>query len=282
MAPPTFGDLGKSSKDLLNKHHHAGFQKFNIKTNLPGDVGFNWDFHVNNETGLVQGPTFETKYNIQTHGVIMKQKWSNNIFTTELTSDNYLAPGLKATVSGAFAAQSGKRNFKINCGYKTPYFNLNSDLDFDKVGAVMTGTGVFGHQGWLAGMKVVFDPAKNKLNKTNFAVGYQASDFQITGFVDDGQDLNCSIHRRINENLDGAANVSWSSNSSPVKFALGCHHKINKEYAMRIKLNSTNQLHCSLIHRFSPSLMFTLSYMIDQLGSGPGHNKYGIGVDIDI
>lgn len=35
------------------------------------------------------------------------------------------------------------------------------------------------HQGWLAGANLSFNPQQGKLNKTNFALGYQDKDIQV-------------------------------------------------------------------------------------------------------
>lgn len=282
MAPPAFADLGRASKDLLNKHHHAGFHKFNYKIKPLKDVDLSADTSFNNETSILQSAALETKYNIQPHGVIVKQKWSlDNIFTGEVSAEDYFARGLKAGLTGSFAPTSGRRNCKLTCSYKSPFFNLNSDLDFDKSGPVLTGAGVFGYLGWLAGMKMTFDPTKNKLSKSNFALSYRAPNFHVTGHVDDGQELNCSIQHKLDENFEGVVNIGWSSESSPVKFAVGGHYKVSKDSAWRVKFNSINQLHVSLIHRLTPNLRLTLSEMIDVKELGNNNFKYGFGLDYE-
>lgn len=35
------------------------------------------------------------------------------------------------------------------------------------------------HQGWLLGAQLSFLPSQGKLNKTNFALGYQDKDFNL-------------------------------------------------------------------------------------------------------
>lgn len=282
MAPPAYGDLGKASKDLFNKHYHYGLVKLNLKSKTPTGVEFVVNGVSNNDTGRVAS-SLETTYNIKSHGVILKQKWNtDNILVGEATAEDYLVSGLKLGLSTTFAPQSGKKTGKLNCTYKSLFFNINNDVDFDYTGVVFNGSGVFGYLGWLAGMKMTFDPTKNKLSKSNFAVGYQAPEFHVTGHLDDGQEFNCLIYQRLNEDLETGINVAWSSNSNVTKFGLGCHYRIDKESAIRAKINSSSQIGVSFIHRLRPGINLTLSTLMDAKNFSQGGHKLGLGFDLDV
>lgn len=280
MAPPAYGDLGKASKDLFNKHYHFGIVKLDLKSKTPSGVEFTVNGVSNNDTGRVAS-SLETKYNIKTHGIVLKQKWNNdNILTGEATIEDYFVRGLKTGLSATFAPQSGKRTGKLTCGYKSLFFNLNSDIDFDYTGAVFNGAGVFGYQGWLAGMKMAFDPTKNKLSKSNFALGYQASEFHVTGHLDDGQEFNCSIYQKLNDQLETGISVAWASNSNLTKFGLGCHYRLDKDSAVRAKVNSSSQIGVGFVHRLRPGINLTLSAMMDAKNFSQGGHKLGVGFDL--
>lgn len=281
MAPPAYGDLGKASKDLFNKHYHFGIVKLDLKSRTPTGVEFTVSGTSNNDTGRVAS-SLETKYNIKSHGVTLKQKWSTeNTLVGEATAEDYFIRGLKTGLSATFAPQSGKRTGKLTCGYKSLFFNLNSDIDLDYTGPVFNGSGVFGYQGWLAGMKMTFDPTKNKLSKTNFALGYQAPEFHVTGHLDDGQEFDCSIYQRLNSELETGINVAWSSNSSVTKFGLGCHYKLDKDSAIRAKVDSASQIGVGFIHRLRPGVNLTLSVKMDAKNFNQGGHKLGLGFDLE-
>jgi len=281
MAPPAYGDLGKASKDLFNKHYHFGIVKLDLKSKTPTGVEFIVNGVSNNDTGRVAS-SLETKYNIKSHGVILKQKWNtDNVLTGEATAEDYFLRGLKAGLVATFAPQSGKRTGRLTCGYKSLFFNLNGDIDLDYTGAVFNGAGVFGYLGWLAGMKMTFDPTKNKLSKSNFALGYQAPEFHITGHLDDGQEFNCSIYQKLNDQLETGVNVAWSSNSNVTKFGLGCHYKLDKDSAIRAKVNSASQIGVGFIHRLRPGINLTMSAMMDAKNFSQGGHKLGLGFDLE-
>lgn len=280
MAPPSYADLGRSAKDLFNQHYHFGIVKLDLYSRTPTGVEFTVNGVSNNDTGRVAS-SLETKYFIKRHGITLKQKWNtDNILTGEVTAENYCLKGTKTGLSATFAPQSGKKTGKLTCGYKSLFFNLNNNVDFDYAGAVFNSSGVFGYMGWLAGLQVAFDPMKNKLSKSNFALGYQCPEFQVTGHLDDGQEFNCSIYQKLDENLDTGINVAWSSNSNVAKFGLACHHKLDKETAVRAKVNSASQISVALIHRLRPGINITLSAMMDAKNFNQGGHKYGFGLDL--
>lgn len=281
MAPPAYGDLGKSAKDLFSKHYHFGLVKLDLKSKTPTGVEFIVNGVSNNDTGRIAS-SLETKYNIKEHGVILKQKWNtDNILFSEATAENYLVRGLKVGLSTTFAPQSGKKTGKLSCGYKSQLLNLNNDVDFDYAGVVFNGSGVFGYLGWLAGMKMTFDPSKNKLSKSNFAVGYQAPEFHVTGHLDDGQEFNCSIYQRLNDELESGVNVAWSSETNVTKFGLGFHYKIDKDSAIRAKINSSSQIGIGFIHRLRPGINLTMSAQMDAKSFSQGGHKLGLGFDLE-
>lgn len=281
MAPPAYGDLGKASRDLFSRHYHFGVVKLDLKSRTPTGVEFTVNGLSNNDTGRVAS-SLETKYNIKSHGVTLKQKWNtDNILTGEATVEDYFVRGLKAGLTTTFAPQSGKRTGKLTCGYKSLFFNLNSDVDLDYTGAVFNGAGVFGYLGWLAGIKMTFDPTKNKLSKSNFALGYQAPEFHVTGHLDDGQEFNCSIYQRLNDELETGIQVAWSSNSNVTKFGLGCHYRLDKDSAIRAKVNSSSQIGVGFVHRLRPGINLTLSAQLDAKNFSQGGHKLGLGLDLE-
>lgn len=255
--------------------------KLDLKSKTPTGVEFIVNGVSNNDTGRIAS-SLETKYNIKTHGVTLKQKWNtDNILISEATAEDYLVRGLKLGLSTTFAPQSGKKTGKVTCGYKSLLLNLNNDVDFDYAGVVFNGSGVFGYQGWLAGMKMTFDPSKNKLSKSNFAVGYQAPEFHVTGHLDDGQEFNCSIYQRLNEDLESGVNVAWSSETNVTKFGLGFHYRIDKDSAIRAKINSSSQIGIGFIHRLRPGINLTMSAQMDAKGFSQGGHKLGLGFDLE-
>lgn len=53
MAPPSYSDLGKQSRDVFGKGYHFGFLKLDIKTKTESGVEFNNEVNFNQESGKV-------------------------------------------------------------------------------------------------------------------------------------------------------------------------------------------------------------------------------------
>ncbi|KAG8034568.1 hypothetical protein G9C98_007644 [Cotesia typhae] len=64
MAPPTYGDLGKSARDVFGRGYHFGLLKLDVKTKTESGVEFCSGGFSNQDTGIVVG-NLETKYKIK-------------------------------------------------------------------------------------------------------------------------------------------------------------------------------------------------------------------------
>ena len=187
MAPPTYGDLGKSAKDVFGKGYHFSLLKLNVKTKTPSGVEFETGGSSNTESGKVAG-SLETKYKCSDYGLTLTEKWStdNQLATTVELADKPLA-GAKLVFDSTFCPQSGAKSGKVKTSYKQDMVTLNADVDLNLGGPTVNASAVVGHQGWLGGYQMAFDTSKSQLTKNNFAIGYSAKDFTLHTNVNDGQ-----------------------------------------------------------------------------------------------
>lgn len=170
-------DQKLTSSIICSLSQDFGLVKLDVKTKTPSGVDFTVNGNSNNDTGRVNA-ALETKYLIKDYGLTMKEKWNtDNILSSEVTVEDQVVKGLKLGVNCSFAPQSGKKTGAIKTAFKTDSLHLNSDIDLDYAGALIHGSGVLGYQGWLAGAQLSFDPSKNRLTKTNFAIGFNTPEF---------------------------------------------------------------------------------------------------------
>ena len=197
MAPPTYGDLGKSAKDVFGKGYHFSLLKLNVKTKTPTGVEFETGGSSNTESGKVSG-SLETKYKCSDYGLTLTEKWStdNQLATTVELADKPLA-GAKLVFDSTFCPQSGAKSGKVKTSYKQDMVTLNADVDLNLGGPTVNASAVVGHQGWLGGYQMAFDTSKSQLTKNNFAIGYSAKDFTLHTNVNDGQ-----VYLILNIDLD--------------------------------------------------------------------------------
>lgn len=189
MAPPTYGDLGKSARDIFSRNYRkfglpafsislyflayltpfslstldVGLVKLDVKTKTQNNVEFAVNGTSINDTGRVNA-SFETKYLFKDWGCTLKEKWTtDNTILTEVSFQDQLIKGSKFLVNANIAPQSGKKTGAVKTSLKGDCFNANADFDFDSLnnGTVIHGSAVLG----LVFLKV---PRKYDFNFTLF------------------------------------------------------------------------------------------------------------------
>jgi len=136
MAPPQYGDLGKSAKDLFNKGYSKkkfffyffkinlssrffkfklcytfckdyGTVKLDVKTKTQNGIDFNLTGEHNTDIQKSLG-TLEAKYFNKANGLTFVEKWNtDNILKSELTLEDNLVKGLKLVLDTSYAPASG-------------------------------------------------------------------------------------------------------------------------------------------------------------------------------
>lgn len=70
------------------------------------------------------------------------------------------------------------------------------------------------YKGYLGGIHLGFDPAKQQLSKINYAMGYQATDFQFHGAVNDaGENYVAHVYQRLSDKTETGVMLSWTQST---------------------------------------------------------------------
>jgi len=281
MAPPLYADLGKSARDLFNKGYNYGTVKLDVKTTTENKIDFNFTGEHNNEIQKSLG-TLEAKYKCKNSGIQFVEKWNtDNIIKCELSVEDKLIQGLKVTLDSSYAPASGKKAAVLKSCFKHDRAVLNTDVDLDMAGPVVHTSLVAGHLGWLLGAQTSFDTAKSQLSRTNFAVGYAASDFTLHTNVNDGTEVGASIHQKVNPGLDIGVSLSWSSLNSSTRFALASKYQVDKQATVQAKVNNLSQVGVSYTQLMRPGVKMIVSSLIDCRNINGGGHKLGLGLEVE-
>lgn len=177
--PPSYSDLGKSAKDIFNKGYHFGLWKLDVKSKTDSGVELATSGTSTHESGKVVG-SLETKYKVNDYGLTFTEKWTtDNVLYTDVTNTDYLLKGLKLTLEGSFAPQSGNKSGKLKASFGQDNVKIDSDVNLRLDGPIVNASAVVGYEGWLAGYQTAFDTEKTKLVINNFAVGFTNKDFAV-------------------------------------------------------------------------------------------------------
>ncbi|KAM8886223.1 voltage-dependent anion-selective channel protein 3 isoform 1-T1 [Spinachia spinachia] len=279
--PPAYSDLGKSAKDIFNKGFGYGVLKLDVKTKSQSGVEFATSGSNNTDTGK-SGGHLETKYKMKELGLNFNQKWNtDNTLSTEITMEDQLALGLKLGLDASFVPNTGKKSAKLKSGYKRDFVNVGCDLDFDMAGPTVHAAAVLGYEGWLAGYQLAFDTAKSQLTLNNFALGYQAGDFQLHTNVNDGAEFAGSIYQKVSTNLETAVHLAWTAGSNNTRFGIAAKYQLDKDASLSAKVNNACLVGVGYTQNLRPGVKLTLSGLLDGKNVNGGGHKVGLGFELE-
>jgi len=283
MAPPTYADLGKSTRDIFSKGYHFGLFKLSCKASTLSGV----DISTGGTHSLDEGKVFgdlETKYKFPAYGITLTEKWNtDNLLVTEVSCADKFVEGGKLAVEGIFAPETGKKSGKLKSSYKSP----NATIDVDVVGGdstslMVNGSLVMGYQGWLGGYQLSFDTVEGVLKKNNFSAGYSAGDFAVNTSVDNGETFGGSLYQRVNNRLEAGVQLSWTAGSeSSTRFGLGGRYLLDNCTAVRAKVNNQSQVGLGFEQKLREGITLTLSTFIDGKNFKAGGHKIGLALELE-
>lgn len=281
MAPPTYGDLGKSARDVFGKGFHFGVLKLEVKTKTNSDVEFKSGAVSSVDSGKMTCD-LETKYKFKEYGITFTEKWNtdNNLSTTVDVQDQ-LVKGLKLTFDSTFSPATGAKKGLVKTEFKHDAVTVNADVDLNLGGPLVNASAVIGHNGWLAGYQMAFDSAKSRITKNNFGIGYSTGDFVLHTNINDGQVFGGSLYQKVNYNLETGVSLGWTSSSNATTFGIGCKYNLDRDASVRAKINNSSQLGLSYQQRLRPGITLTLSTLIDGKNFNQGGHKLGLGLEME-
>ncbi|GBP68562.1 Voltage-dependent anion-selective channel [Eumeta japonica] len=281
MAPPHYADLGKKANDVFGKGYNFGVFKLDLKTKSDGGVEFSSGLVSNQESGKVFG-SLQSKYQVKEYGLTLTEKWNtDNTLATDVTVQDQLVPGLKVTLEGTFAPQTGSKTGKLKTAYINESLAINTSCDLDRAGPIIDSSAVVYCQKWLAGVMGQFDTQKKKLTKNCFALGYTTDNFVLHTNVDNGTEFGGSIYQKVSEKLDCGINMKWTSGSSETLFGVGAKYALDNEASLHAKVNNKALIGLGYQQKLRPGVTLTLSCAIDGQNLNAGGHKVGLALELE-
>ncbi|XP_073961781.1 voltage-dependent anion-selective channel-like [Choristoneura fumiferana] len=279
--PPYYADLGKKANDVFGKGYHFGVFKLDLKTKSESGVEFTSGITSNQESGKVFG-SLSSKFAVKDYGLTFTEKWNtDNTLATDITIQDKIAKGLKLTLEGTFAPQTGSKTGKLKTSFANDTVAINTNLDLDLAGPIVDVAAVLKYQGWLAGANTQFDSQKTKFAKNNFAFGYQTKDFNLHTNVDNGKDFGGSIYQKVSEKLDCGVSMKWSAGSADTLFGVGAKFALDADTSLHAKINNKSLIGLGYQQKLRPGVTLTLSAAIDGQNFNAGGHKVGVALELE-
>ncbi|XP_053610483.1 voltage-dependent anion-selective channel-like isoform X2 [Plodia interpunctella] len=278
---PFYADLSKKSNDVFSKGYHFGVFKLDLKTKSASGVEFTSGIVSNQDSGKVFG-SLSSKYAVKDYGLTFSEKWNtDNTLATDVTITDKIAKGLKLTLEGTFAPQTGSKTGKLKTQYANEKFAVNTILDLDRAGPVVDAAVVLKYQGWLAGVHGQFDSKNAKLTKNNFAFGYQTKEFNLHTNVDNGKEFGGSIYQKVSEKIECGITMKWVSGSSDTLFGVGGKYSLDADTSLHAKVNNKSFIGLGYQQKLKPGVVLTLSAGIDGQNFNAGGHKVGLALELE-
>jgi hypothetical protein len=282
MAPPSFGDLGKSARDILTKTYNFGFLKID-STTRSGQLEFKTNAS-HDQLSKNFGGGLEVKYDFPKHGMTVVEKWNTKgILVTELTVQDKLVEGAKVGLETTFDAAGGKRSGLFKSSFKNDkvHFNVDSTVNTQPVVSI---SGVARHQDWLAGAKVIVDSAKaNKIPQHHLIVAYTAPAYEVAMFQRNGTHFGSSIYHKVNREVELAANAEWNQQGQDgAKLTVGGKFLLDDFNVLKARVSNNSEVAVALTHTLRPGFKANLSAQanLKAMNDGASH-KFGLGLEYE-
>jgi len=277
MAPPTFGDLGKQSKDVFGKGYHFGVLKLDVKTKTATGVDFSSSGSSGIDTGKVSG-NLETKYKVKDLGMTFTEKWTtDNTLATTLDVQDQLAKGLKLTLDTKFAPSTGSKSGALKAEFKHDTACVNADMDLAL--SAVNASAVVGYNSWLAGYQTTFDIGKSAITKNNFGIGYTAPDFVLHTSVNNGTDFGGSVYQKVSDGLETGVSLGWSSAHSNTNLAIGAKYVLDGDSSIRAKINNKSEVGLGYQQKLRDGVTVTISTLVNGGSLQQGGHKVGMALE---
>lgn len=275
-----FKDIGKAANDLLTKDLKVGKNTVELKTKVPQGItltpsatkaGDKLDGSVKAAYSVAKGMDAEATLSIPKGVLKCSFEAADQIMkgsTCKIEAET--ATGGKGMFSSALAEMS----------YKTGPFKCLASYELFKGDLTASGSGTFAP--FTVGAECGYSTAKG-LSKYTVSSQFVQPDFTVScKFVDDilgkkpAKTFSGAYYHKVSGDMQVGAEIAKVSTSPDVDLAFGCLYKLDKDTAVKGKVDSDGKLSASLKQKLSPLTLITLAAEIDTVNLNEGKHKFGM------
>ncbi|GLJ32586.1 hypothetical protein SUGI_0655690 [Cryptomeria japonica] len=250
--PGLFSDIGKQTRDILNKDYNFD-HKFSITTNTASGLAFT-------STGTQKGARFlgDVKTELKSDNITFELKVDPNskIFSTVTVDEP--APGVKAILSFSIPDQ---KSGKVELQYLHPNAGINTSIGLTAT-PIANFSGVIGNGNFAVGGEIAFDTASRNLTKYDAGLSFLKPDF-VTSFTltDKCDTLKASYMHSVSPLTKTAigAEISHSFSKNENSFTIGMQHALDPLTTVKTRLNNYGKAAGLIQHEWFPKSFITFS-----------------------
>lgn len=280
VIPPTYGDIGKSAKDLLTKGFNHGQVRLDWKNKLKHDAELNVNGVHTNDSGKLSG---STEMKCARNGYSTLLKWTTeNRLTGEASCEDKLMSGLKLKAEGSFEPHSADKSAKLELEYKRDGLRFVDDAKFVGLRPVVHSAVTLAFRQFRFGAEMSYDTAKMALKGTGVAGSYEAHGVVLGAAITEMKNVNASIYHRVSPRLETAASIDWAVGQPQTRISFGNKLLLASGASLKGVINSVGVVGLAYSQSLTDGVKATLSSEFDakQFGAG-GKHRFGLTLEFD-
>ncbi|KZT32888.1 voltage-dependent ion-selective channel [Sistotremastrum suecicum HHB10207 ss-3] len=263
--PPSWKDLGKSSKDLLDRDFPIYGTSLEVKTKTPSNVTFKVAGDANSKTNIINGDV-EAKYSDPKNGITFTQAWTTaNFLRTNVELENQVAKGLKFELNTGLHPDKGTKTAVFGTTYKQPGAHSRAFVDFFK-GPTFTADAVLGRDGFLVGGEASYNVTEGKITRYAAALGYSAPEYNVTLHgLGNLSTFSASYYHRVSRDVEAGAKAIYDTKAttSNVSLEVGAKAYLDAAAFIKAKVNSAGLVVLGYTQALRPGVKVSAGLALD-------------------
>lgn len=278
MAPPKYGDVQKSAKDLLN-NDYCFDKKFKLSTKSNNGVKFTAE-GVMKSKGT--SGKLSAKFNVDNVSIDKLQTTTAGRFDVEASIPDVI-DGLKLgfKVSDGVSG-SGVPGGSINATYKMDSLTCFADLDVVEGPTIKTAL-TTEYEGFVVGGECTYNSqlddkdAAGELTNYGVSLGYQLDDLNVSLATKNKlNSINLAVHHVVDSDTKIAATFEVEPKGKPKTMAVGGSKKLDDESSFTAKVDSKGVVSANYIHQLKKDVKFIASAQVDAKDFAGDSHKFGL------
>ncbi|VDP76193.1 unnamed protein product [Echinostoma caproni] len=234
----SFKDLGKSARELFDKHFKYGLLNFEFKTKTKNDIAVTCGGKHDTKSQQVAG-YLESKLK-PTKGVSIKTKVDSNwVVTTDVEVEKKLHKGLSHNAVATVETESGKKSLQLRNKFKHDLVNVGFDMDFNSRYPLVTGSFVVpvpNFEAVVLGAQGVVETEPFKLKKHVYTVGFKQDDLRLTASLIDHANIDLSVYQK-HKDMKMAFKVGWKKETRETSFGAAVQYKLSPKSNVKVRID---------------------------------------------
>jgi voltage-dependent anion channel protein 2 len=236
MPIPTFLDVGKATKELLQGSRADGIFQYDQKLTITSKTSDGLTLTVTAaKKGDKLSPSIRAAYNACSHFSADATVTTSDKIHSNLTFPK-LAPGLKVTTSILFP---DVESAKVAVEYNNPYANVKTAVGLTSA-PKLDAAATTGYKNWIVGGDVSYCSKSAAITKYSGVVAYHAGDYQVAAtLLDKASTVKASLYHSFAPGKAWGAEITRQLSGSDTSLALGYSQKLASGNLFKAKVDNT-------------------------------------------